>query len=53
MIHLHAWSTREEKSSLEGVQNKPPHIVPLRHVGYFKLKTINAQKNQKKILISP
>ena len=43
----------KKKNSLEGVQDKPPQNVPLRHVGYFKLKIIKAQKNRKKILISP
>ena len=27
----------QEKNSLEGVQDKPPQNVPLKHVGYFKL----------------
>ena len=40
-------SGHKKKYSLEGVQNKAPQNVPLRHVGYFKLKKIKAQKNQK------
>ena len=43
----------QEKNSLEGVQDKPPQNVPLKRVGYFKLKIIKAQKKRKKILISP
>ena len=39
--------------SPEGVQNKLPQNVPLRHVDYFELKTIKAQETQEELSTSP
>lgn len=44
---------QEKNIPLKGVQNKPPQNVPLRHVGYFKLKKIKAQKNPEKKFLFP
>ena len=39
--------------SCEGVKNEPPPNVPLWHVDYFEVKSINTSKTQDELSTSP
>ena len=46
-------SGHKKKYSLEGVHNKPPQNVPLRHVGYFKLEENQGSKESENKFLFP
>lgn len=37
----------------DGDESMPPQNIPLCHVGYFELQTVEAQRLRKRFLISP